>query len=63
VIAHRQIVGEDILRAVQINDTLLTEHTGEHVMEELGIDASTLMIHANAYAETREPTRESVMLA
>lgn len=63
MIAHRQIVGEDILRAVQINDTLLTEHSGEYVTEDLGIDAESLMVHASAYADTRDPTHESVMLA
>lgn len=62
MIAHRLITGDDLLRAMQVNDAILEERGGEQVMSDLGVEMGSIMQHAQLYAEARDATEESVML-
>jgi hypothetical protein len=51
---HRKtIAGEDIQRAAEINNAMISEHGGERMAEDLGVDARSIMVHATAIAESQ----------
>lgn len=59
----RVIDGDEVFRAVVMNESLIQEHGGPQVMHDLGINDRELLQHASAYAEGRPETDKAVSLA